>query len=421
MASIPPASATDYRGITFSKQKYLTNLSGPQMMEISDEEHNSVYYDFLKYAHLAEGCNPNILELVYLPQDSVIKTTPEYLELLKYRHLFISKQAERTYVGYATAQIKRAKSIGKKGNMEHKYINITGLKVLKFCYDMYAEYGMDPEDIRRVYGKHFVEYLKKMDPVSPNDIAVRTYPTPTWDSIKADPFVVSMRPPAVGGYISKYGRDEHCFEFRPRPWPHKSLMGESEYDVAAVEGMTNAYRLYRNGTGFLDKDCNQVYCHSISEERERKDFDGIIVVNLDQYHIDRREYDSFWEWMAGRNEARYTRDWDKDTMTDNKSLMHTMRLLLCAKNVALEGVPLVRFTGDNKKFLMDIRAGKYSYEYMIRDAETRAAELRTLFQKSSLPAHPNGEHLWQVYMSIMAPRFKKELDGYSFNLEALRK
>jgi len=64
--------------------------------------------------------------------------------------------------------------------------------------------------------------------------------------------------------------------------------------------------------------------------------------------------------------------------------MHTMRLLLCAESIAKTGVPIVRFEGEQRDYLMSIRQGKVSYEDILAKAEGMVEELKVLFDKSSL-------------------------------------
>jgi hypothetical protein len=77
--------------------------------QISDERGNMVYYSLRRVVELLAQANPNILELLFMPEDCVLKSSPEMQSLVAHRGLFISKQCADTHAGYAMSQIRKAK------------------------------------------------------------------------------------------------------------------------------------------------------------------------------------------------------------------------------------------------------------------------------------------------------------------------
>lgn len=383
-----PSSDMDVRGIFMDSLENVFDITGEKDQEISDDRQDVKFYSLRKFLKLAIGCNPNIIELLWLPDSAIIWKSPVYDELVSHRDWFMSKQARHTFMGYAYAQIQRAKGLGKKGNSIPKYVNEEGIGLLRqYLCQFHSE--QEKDSIERVFGGDFLKYLMKE----------RTSPSKSMSFSETldHPSVKSMLPPKIENYIQKLENDIHGFPFRPCPFTGNP----DRYDVSSVEGSVNLYRLYRNGTGFLDRNGLQVVCRSISMEREKSDFEEVIRVNLEQYRKDKAEYDSFWEWMANRNESRYTSDWNGDTMTDNKNLMHTMRLLLCAKSIAETGIPKVRFEGEERNYLMGIRQGKYSYGEIMGRASSLMEEVNGLFDKSLLPRSADVKKINRWYMEIM--------------------
>jgi predicted nucleotidyltransferase len=72
---------------------------------------------------------------------------------------------------------------------------------------------------------------------------------------------------------------------------------------------------------------------------------------------------------------------------DSKNLMHTIRLLEMAGEIAREGVLRVR--RPNRDFLLEIRAGEFSYDQLVSQAEDLHAGLDAVFAASSLPDEPD--------------------------------
>ena len=104
-------------------------------------------------------------------------------------------------------------------------------------------------------------------------------------------------------------------------------------------------------------------------------------------------------------------------MTDKKNLMHTMRLLLCAKSIAQTGVPKVHFEGEERDYLMGIRKGQYSYDEIMEKAENLMEEVDELFDKSSLPRSANIKKINRWYRNTMMKYlvisfFKEKIIGF---------
>lgn len=93
--------------------------------------------------------------------------------------------------------------------------------------------------------------------------------------------------------------------------------------------------------------------------------------------------------MANRNETRHSESWDKEKTCDMKNLMHCMRLLICAKSIALGKGPKVEFNGEEKDFLLKIRRGNEDANKILDEAEMRMNNLEILFEKSNLPHSSN--------------------------------
>ncbi len=108
-------SDEDTRGIFAVPARNYLNLERP-VDQVSDERGNVVYYSLRRVIELLTQANPNILELLFMPDDCVLKTSPEMQELIAARDIFVSKQCAGTHAGYAMSQIKKARG-------QNKWIN----------------------------------------------------------------------------------------------------------------------------------------------------------------------------------------------------------------------------------------------------------------------------------------------------------
>ena len=111
--------------------------------------------------------------------------------------------------------------------------------------------------------------------------------------------------------------------------------------------------------------------------------------NMDAFRAHCKAHREYWEWVAVRNDERYRTNADHGRGYDSKNLMHTLRLLDMAAEIAAEGVLRVR--RPNRDYLLRVRAGEFDYEELVALAEDKLAEVRQAFERCPLPAEPDRE------------------------------
>lgn len=105
-------SDTDYRGIyLLPSQAFLT--IEPPPTQVADAKGDTVYYSLKRFVELALSANPNIIELLFMPPDCIRYQSPLLEPLMAQRKCFITRQAYATHIGYAQAQIGRARGRNK--------------------------------------------------------------------------------------------------------------------------------------------------------------------------------------------------------------------------------------------------------------------------------------------------------------------
>ncbi len=110
-------SDQEARGIFAVPAREYLNLARP-VDQVSDERGNVVYYSLRLVIELLSQANPNILELLFMPDDCVVKTSPEMQQLIAVRDLFVSKECADTHAGYAMSQIKKARGQQERGDLD---------------------------------------------------------------------------------------------------------------------------------------------------------------------------------------------------------------------------------------------------------------------------------------------------------------
>lgn len=102
-----PNSDIDYRGVCIPDEKHIFGLSSFDQQEGPGD---SVIYSLKKFTTLALQNNPNILELLWIPDNelNLIQIGERcFKPFIENRERFFSKNIFKSYLGYAEAQAKR--------------------------------------------------------------------------------------------------------------------------------------------------------------------------------------------------------------------------------------------------------------------------------------------------------------------------
>lgn len=400
-----PESDLDEGGMYLDFQEDLFRVLGKKTSEVADERQDKKYFALSKVLDLLENCNPNIIELLYIPADKIIYKTDVYDQLCKIRKMFITKKACNSFYEYALDQLKKAHSLGKQGNNYPKFVDEEGLRLLRLMWNTPSGFEprlhLTPRDrIALTFGNDFVKYISEKLPLL-NWTEEDMHKHCKEDFFKY-PEVKKMMPPVLKDFVYLLSYDENGFPARPQRFTESPSL----FDASRIERCTDLYRLYRGGFGFISDDGKQVKLTSITKERERTQFVGIAKIDVVGYEKAIKEWRSFWVWMNERNEKRHKNDVNTNTLVDNKNLMHTVRLLLCAKYIAKDGEPKIVFDGDERQFLLDIKAGKYTLEQVMEIIEDLKKEIKELFDECDLPEEVNKDFVNGWFTGVML----KDLD-----------
>ena len=166
-----PESDTDFGGVYIADNATLMGLSEYYEPQISDDKHDTTYYELGRWVELLMKANPNALESLFAPEDKIIGEIHPAVQLIReHRDLFVTKECFNSLTGYAISQIKKCRGLNKKcvqPVLERK-------DVLDFCYtfknqgsqsmkDFLAEHGLDQKycglvnipNMKDVYGVYY--------------------------------------------------------------------------------------------------------------------------------------------------------------------------------------------------------------------------------------------------------------------------
>lgn len=310
-------SDQDLRGIYAMPASAYLGLE-PPAAQVADARNDIVYYSLRRVIELLSAANPNVLELLFMPPDTMRLTTPEMEALLAQRDLFVAKPCVQSHIGYALTQIRKARG-------QNKWVN-----------QPRPEAPPAKEDYCHII------------------------PRECMDTPNAPP----CRPTSL----------------RTLGW------NLAEFHAASLEHARDGYRLYRIGHGargvFRD---GMLACESIPLNEETNRFAGLLFYNEQAWRQAMADHQNYWTWRRERNEARWRQQESGELDYDAKNMMHTVRLLLSGESIVQNGQPIVRFEGAQRALLLDIRAGRYTYDELIDMAQEIAGRCENKTAESNLP------------------------------------
>lgn len=317
-----PTSDTDIKGVFVLPKDLFYGLE--IIAQVNNETNDIVYYELKRFMELLSKSNPNILEMLNVPDKCVLYKHP-IMDMLQ-SEMFLSRQCEQSFANYAFIQIKKAYGLEKKIVNPVEAIRKS---VLDFCF---------------VYEDKEAMGLKK--------------------------------------YLEEKG-----FE-------------QSKIGLAAIAHLRDCYNLYYsnelNYSGVAKKDnANEVSLSSISKG-ERPIV--MLYFNKDAYSIYCRQYKEYWDWVAKRNDERYKTTMSHGKNYDSKNMMHVFRLLLMAKEIAIEGK--INVFRKDRDFLLAIKNGQFEYDELVQKAKALKDELPLLYQQSGLMEESDLESINELLIKM---------------------
>lgn len=316
-----PGSDIDYKGVYMQSIDELISFGYQEQTEISKDE---CYYEVKRFLQLLQTANPTMLELLYSPEDCIIKMTPEFELIMKQRSHFLTKKCMLSFGGYAMTQIKKARGLEKKMNWEAQRVD-----------------RKSPLDFVYVYESG------------------KTIPIGKWLKKK------KKKQENCGLVALDHFRDGYALYYDY----NADFGGEANRDYPSL-----GFR------GIVTDESNSIRLSAVSKGMAPV---AIVHYNKDGYSMHCRDYRHYQEWLKNRNNQRYVDIKGHHQQIDGKNLLHCRRLLDMAIEIAKEKTIHVR--RPNADFLISIRRGEVPLEDIIAQSERDIEYLNELYAPSGLP------------------------------------
>jgi hypothetical protein len=341
-------SDTDYAGVFIQPIEDILGFGYKE--QINDDKNDIVIYEIKRFLQLLESNNPTVLELLNTPDNCIIYKHPIFNEVLNNRDKFITKICAKSFGGYGKMQIQKAKGQNKKQNWEKDKVTRKG--VLDFVYVIDGPKSIPWKKWNEAKGLD-ESLCGVVNVPNAKDVYALYYDDPNANYCHYSDL------PSVKAYLLNY----------------KGLVKTGEGNNVAE---SNALRLSSIPKGETPI-CNIVY-------------------NKDGYSEHCKDYKSYEDWLANKNEARWVDVKSHGQKIDGKNMMHSKRLMSMAREIAEgKGINVRR---DDAKYLISIRRGEIDLQTLIDEVEKEIIEIDELFTNSNLPESVDKNFINELLIKI---------------------
>lgn len=349
-------SDVDTKGVFLCTTDELFGLDFKYNGQVNDARSDNVWYELKKFLSLLCVANPTILETLFIPKDKVIgEIHPIMQEILSYKDEFVTKRCFDSFMGYASAQIHKARGLNKKIVNPIK----ERLGILDFVYT-FKDQGS----------------TKIMNWLNHN-------------GLKQMYCGLVNVPNMHGVYAVYYDFARHIDDGVDEDKEREFINFYGWYSTNPVNTIDDVrcFTEVKHYRGILNEDETSTDLRLSSISKGEKPI-CYISFNKDGYICHCTDYRNYKMWEKERNPKRYESNLNKNY--DSKNMMHCIRLLHMGIEIANgEGVNPIR-TWD-KEFLMDVRNHKFEYDYILEYLERKKEEFKEAEKTSTIKEKVNTE------------------------------
>jgi predicted nucleotidyltransferase len=338
----------DKAGVMIPGKEYFYGLDRFDQFSGYPEEDRTIY-DIRKAVKLIADNNPNVLDLLAVPDRCILKTTPYWDIFRENSHLFISKRCRWTFAGYAASQINRL--------ITHRAFILNPPKE----EPTRAKYGLKDYSIFPTAQLKAVVYAALGDIIISEE---KENFLAELDDVYSDYIMVLFN-----RYIQK-----------------DKLSLAMEYLQAGIKSQANTLKAL--GPAYVKDE----YLEEATKEL--------------QYYQARKEWDQYQEWKKHRNKARA--ELEEKYGFDCKFAMHGLRLSkMCVEILKTSKINVDR-TGIDAEELKAIRNGAWSFEKIQQAVNDLDKEAEELYKTSTLQKIPDRKKINEILIDVCDRYLNKE-------------
>lgn len=378
----------DFRGVFLAPASDFISIESDigdvaQIVNDDDEE----YFELRKFVSMALECNPNIMDILFAPDDAILYQNEIIKPIFENKNAFLSKKAADGFAGYAQSQLSRMQNHRK---FLVEYPEIYNVEIL-----LSQGFKNGDIDFQWIADKFSGKLANKITGETASDhVVLDRYLT--MDEFKEMYSIVfdieRYAKPHIKNYMTVYDRDFNKSEKSYQDSVIKLLEKKGSYKE--VRG--GLIRLTDEGRGIFHN------AGTLIKKTARPDGRFLAMASVDtaNYKADLKRVDDLWSWRCARNEKRAILE--EKFGYDTKHAMHLYRLMVGAQSLVRDGVYNPRLSGDELKTVKKIREGALSYDEVLKLAKDASEEVKRIIEsgESKLPERPDIKRINNIMLEI---------------------
>jgi hypothetical protein len=150
-----PDSDRDVRGVFIPSEEFYIGFL-EKVEQVESHEPDETYWEISKFFKLCLDNNPNILELLFIPEQFRLFESPEWQEILSHKDMFLSTKAKHTFSGYAVSQLRQLNSTKNAQETINEHKN----KGIKKLVSLYKENKISDIWLKEHFNSRIVDMVK---------------------------------------------------------------------------------------------------------------------------------------------------------------------------------------------------------------------------------------------------------------------
>lgn len=315
-------SDTDIRGVYLLPNDYLNSVNS-YVPQVANESNDIVYYELNRFMELCYNNNPNILEMLFADESEILLCDEKFKTILDNREEFLTLKCKETFGGYAISQIKKARGLNKK---IVNPVDVVRKSPLDFCHIFDKETG---------YMMLAEQFLKH-------------------HNLKQECCGLAEMPNGVQLYKLYYDYNQE-------------LKFENPDIIYECHGFK----------GIILEDSNDIRHSEIPKDLKPYAF---LTYNRDGYIQHCRDYKEYHEWVKKRNPNRYNDNVSHNQNYDGKNLMHCLRLLNIAIDIAKN--KNINLKNNDRNYMLSIKKGLVLYDDIMKTIDDKKLNLEQVYNNN---------------------------------------
>lgn len=201
------------------------------------------------------------------------------------------------------------------------------------------------------------------------------------------------------------GDKEESYPFKHFSRKKGGYMSEN-IGLSKVNNFPDAYSMYylEEGGGITNEKSNDVQLRNIPKNARHL---GYLRFDKNGYSQHCKDYKSYQTWLKERNEVRYDHIKEHGQKYDGKNLLHTLRLLNMAKDIADGKGIVVRRPKEECEYLVKVRKGQVDLEEIYLKAEYSIEKIKESFDRVDLPKEVPAKFRKQLITKIRIDNYER--------------